>query len=170
MVSIPDWSKFGKLHENVKEPTNLLLNKYYKQREEQAIRQAEERGYFRVPTQEYLIEESKKRNDYKYKDVSHLKLIKLCGVHLRKVGEISSCLYLRICIINNNFLTKIDGLMSCHHLVKLDVHSNQVLFSFKVFLLGLNNICRHSESLEKNYIFYCFKLNRLYSIYTCMFK
>lgn len=126
MVSIPDWSKFGKLHENVKEPTNLLLNKYYKQREEQAIRQAEERGYFRVPTQEYLIEESKKRNDYKYKDVSHLKLIKLCGVHLRKVGEISSCLYLRICIINNNFLTKIDGLMSCHHLVKLDVHSNQL--------------------------------------------
>lgn len=126
MVSIPDWSKFGKLHENVKEPSNLLLNKYYKQREEQAIRQAEERGYFRVPTQEYLIEECQRRNRYRYKDVQQLKLIKLCGVHLRKVGEISSCIYLRICIINNNFLTRIDGLMSCHHLVKLDVHSNQV--------------------------------------------
>ncbi|KAK3088682.1 hypothetical protein FSP39_022332 [Pinctada imbricata] len=127
MVSIPDWTKFSRLHETLREPSqNVLMNKYYKQREEQAIKQAEERGYFKVPSQEYLLKESAYRNGRNVKEVGKLKLIKLCGVHLRKVGDIAFCYNLQICILNNNFLTKIDGLMTCHQLVRLDLHSNQL--------------------------------------------
>ena len=126
-MSIPDWSKLSRVHDNLREPSqNVAMNKYYKQREEQAIRQAEERGYFKVPTQEYILLESAYRNGKNIKNVEKLKLVKLCGVHLRKVGEISLCFSLQICILNNNFLTKIDSMLTCHQLIRLDLHSNQV--------------------------------------------
>lgn len=128
MVSIPDWSKFSRLHDTLKEPGNLNINKYYKQREEESIRQAEERGYFRVPTEEFLIERNAYRNGRNIYDANHLRLIKLVGVHMRKLGEITFCTNLRICILNNNFLTKIDGLAACRHLIRLDLHSNQVRY------------------------------------------
>ena len=59
-------------------------------------------------------------------DVAQLLYVRLDGVHLRKVGDLTFCVNLRICILNNNFLTKIDGLTGCRHLIKLDLHSNQV--------------------------------------------
>lgn len=126
MVSIPDWSKFARAQEGLKDSRNVHLNKYYKQREEEAIRQAEERGYFRVPTQSYLLEENDFRNGRKVRELGQLHLVKLVGVHLRKIGDIAYCVNLRICILNNNFLTKIDDLASCRQLVKLDLHSNQI--------------------------------------------
>ena len=42
MVSIPDWSKFQRAHDSSREASNLgNLDKYYRQREEETIRQAE---------------------------------------------------------------------------------------------------------------------------------
>ena len=46
MVSIPDWSKFGRLINQPKEVALSAHSKYIKQKEEEAIRQAEEQGYF----------------------------------------------------------------------------------------------------------------------------
>jgi hypothetical protein len=128
MVSIPDWSKFSRLQDTFKEPGNILMNKYYKQREEETIRLAEEHGYFLVPTQSYLIKTNGAMNGRRVRDTNKLFLVKLVGVHLRKIGDISYCLNLRICILNNNFLTKIDSLATCRQLIKLDLHSNQVIF------------------------------------------
>ena len=135
MVSIPDWTKFQRLHDAQRETTNVgNLDKYYKQREEETIRQAETQGLLRTPTQEYLLQSCKRTNPDAFgrriKDVTQLKLVRLCGVHLRKIGDLSYCINLRICILNNNFLTKIDGLDSCRQLVKLDLHSNQVQLFF----------------------------------------
>lgn len=132
MVSIPDWTKFQRMHDTQKEVANVgALDKYYKQREEQTIRQAETQGLLKTPTQEYLIRNCGKRLDGRYvKDVSQLLLVRLAGVHLRKIGDITYCINLRICILNNNFLTKIDGLAACRHLIKLDLHSNQVSVTF----------------------------------------
>lgn len=130
MVSIPDWTKFQRMHDTQREVTNIgSLDKYYKQREEQTIRQAENQGLLKTPTQEYLIRKCGKRLDGRYvKDVTQLLLVRLCGVHLRKIGDLTYCINLRICILNNNFLTKIDGLAACRHLIKLDLHSNQVIY------------------------------------------
>lgn len=127
MVSIPDWTKFQRLHDMQKEPSNVgALTKYYKQREEETIRMAENQGLLRTPTQEFLVKNCGTLNGKYIKDVSQLRLVKLCGVHLRKIGDMNYCINLKICILNNNFLTKIDGLAACRQLVKLDLHGNQI--------------------------------------------
>ena len=129
MVSIPDWTKFQRLHDMQKEPSNVgALTKYYKQREEETIRMAENQGLLRTPTQEFLVKNCGTLNGKYIKDVSQLRLVKLCGVHLRKIGDMNYCINLKICILNNNFLTKIDGLAACRQLVKLDLHGNQVTY------------------------------------------
>ena len=129
MVSIPDWTKFQRLHDMQKEPSNVgVLDKYYKQREEETIKMAENHGLLRTPTQEYIIQNCGSLNGKYIKDISQLQLIKLCGVHLRKIGDMNYCINLKICILSNNFITKIDGLATCRQLVKLDLHGNQVKF------------------------------------------
>ena len=126
MVSIPDWAKFSRLHDYdyAKSNSDSQLSPYYKKREQEAVKQAELNGYFIVPTQEYLLEKCWRRG--KARNIKALHLVKLDGVHLRKIGDISYCVNLKICILSNNCLQKIDGLVSCRQLVKLDVHGNQV--------------------------------------------
>jgi hypothetical protein len=127
MVSIPDWTKFQRLHETQREGTSAgNLDKYYKQREEETIRQAENQGLLKTASQDFLLQHCSKNEGRYIKDISQLRLVRLCGVHLRKVGDLNYCINLRICILNNNFLTKIDGLGACRQLIKLDLHSNQV--------------------------------------------
>lgn len=127
MVSIPDWTKFQRLHDTSREGTNIgALDKYYKQREEETIRQAENQGLLKTASQDFLIQHCSRTEGRYVKDISQLNYVRLCGVHLRKVGDLNYCINLRICMLNNNFLTKIDGLASCRQLIKLDLHSNQL--------------------------------------------
>ncbi|CAC5373033.1 Leucine-rich repeat and IQ domain-containing protein 3 [Mytilus coruscus] len=153
MVSIPDWSKFSRIHDTLKEPGNILMNKYYKQREEETIRLAEEHGYFLVPTQGYLIKHMGPLNGRRVKDTNKIYLVKLVGVHMRKIGDISYCINLRICILHNNFLTKIDGLATCRQLIKLDLHSNQLTsvpgIAFWSSLRHLKFLLLHDNPLGK---------------------
>ncbi|KAK7504361.1 hypothetical protein BaRGS_00004227 [Batillaria attramentaria] len=126
MVSIPDWAKFTRAIDTIQKPdATALLSKYYKQREQEAIKQAEERGYFLVPSMEYLL---KNMGPYSgtSKEITRVFLVRLVGVHLRKLGDISLCTSLQICNLSNNFLTKIDALCTCQQLVKLDLHGNQL--------------------------------------------
>ena len=45
MVSIPDWGKFAQVTDNKQQQdTQALLSKFYKQREAEAVKQAEESG------------------------------------------------------------------------------------------------------------------------------
>ena len=44
MVSIPDWGKFAQVTDNKQQDTQALLSKFYKQREAEAVKQAEESG------------------------------------------------------------------------------------------------------------------------------
>ncbi|XP_052788033.1 uncharacterized protein LOC128222969 [Mya arenaria] len=128
MVSIPDWTKFQRLNETQREGSNVgNLDKYYKQREEETIRQAEHQGLLITPSQDFLIRNCGKLSNGKYiKDVSQLLFVRLDGYHLRKIGDLTFCMNIRILVLNNNFLTKIDGLAACRHLIKLDLHSNQI--------------------------------------------
>ncbi|XP_076436491.1 uncharacterized protein LOC143276007 isoform X3 [Babylonia areolata] len=126
MVSIPDWAKFSRSTDSgQKQDSMALLNKYYKQRELEAIKQAEQTGYFLVPTKDYLLKHVGPYSGTK-KELTRIFMARLVGLHLRKLGDIPLCSSLQICILANNFLTKIDALSSCQQLVKLDLHGNQL--------------------------------------------
>ncbi|XP_041368194.1 uncharacterized protein LOC121382712 [Gigantopelta aegis] len=164
MVSIPDWAKFSRLHdyEYSKSHSNDQRSPYYKKREQEAVRQAELNGYFIVPTQDFLINNSAWKRG-RVKNIKSLSLVKLDGVHVRKIGDISYCINLKICILSNNFLQKIDGLVSCRQLVKLDVHGNQLSsvpgIAFWSGLRSLKFLYLHDNPLGK--------FETLYSLATC---
>ena len=141
MVSIPDWSRFGRVMEV--QPDNAPLeSRYRKQREKEATKQAEESGYITKVDRRYiekhilgLSEESlekKKRaksfldDEEDELDLSNVFLVRLPSAHLRTVGEIGLCRHIRICILSNNFIIRFDALDACQQLVRLDLHNNQV--------------------------------------------
>ncbi|KAL8596772.1 hypothetical protein ACOMHN_053868 [Nucella lapillus] len=153
MVSIPDWAKFSRTTDSSqKQDSTALLNKYYKQRELEAIKQAEQTGYFLVPTQEYLLKHVGPYSGTK-KELTKIFMARLIGLHLRKLGDIPLCSSLQICILANNFLTKIDALCSCQQLVKLDLHGNQLTAipgpSFWSALRKLRALYLHDNPLGK---------------------
>ena len=137
MVSIPDWSKFRGLGEGGSSVLSPPSN-YHKQRANEAIKQAEEHGYFRAATEDFIqkkyltqedVEEAQKRRRNKKPkeaDVGDLLLLKLPHARLRGVGDIGLCTNLQICILHNNYITRFDALAPCTQLVRLDLHSNQV--------------------------------------------
>ena len=144
MVSIPDWAKFSRSTESGHKPdTATLLNKYYKQRELEAIKQAEQTGYFLVPSKDYLLKHVGPYSGTN-KELTKIFLVRLVGLHLRKLGDIPLCSSLQICILPNNFLTKIDVLSSCQQLVKLDLHGNQVCVSVCVSVCVC--VCAHMHA------------------------
>ena len=143
MVSIPDFSKFRGLGEAHRKALPSLESRYYKQREEEYIKQAEERGYFLQLSRNLIEEKFLSKNDVKKtkkrisildkldpkeQDLSEIRLIKLTNARLRNVGELGLCSHLTICILSNNYITHIEGLAPCVNLIKLDLHSNQVQY------------------------------------------
>ena len=62
-------------------------------------------------------------------------LVRLCGVHLRDVGAVGSCINLRVCNLSGNYIRSFEGLSACKRLVKLDLHGNQVGFPFSSLVL-----------------------------------
>lgn len=64
------------------------------------------------------------------KDLKDIVMVRLSGLLLKSLDQIGSCRALRICVLADNFLTRIDALMECTCLVKLDLKGNQVFISF----------------------------------------
>uniref|UniRef100_A0A672LKQ7 Leucine-rich repeats and IQ motif containing 3 n=1 Tax=Sinocyclocheilus grahami TaxID=75366 RepID=A0A672LKQ7_SINGR len=54
-------------------------------------------------------------------------MVRLSSLLLKSLDQIGSCRALRICILADNFLTRIEALMECTHLVKLDLKGNQIV-------------------------------------------
>ena len=137
MVSIPDWSRFRGIRDSANKNQTPSANRYRKQREEEAIKQAEEHGYFTDATRKFIEdrfirddEDAKRQALIKggsyQKDLRVLYMMKLTQSHLRGVGDIGLCTNLRICVLSGNYITRFDALEQCVHLIKLDLHSNQV--------------------------------------------
>lgn len=66
----------------------------------------------------------------KAKSLQDIVMLKLSRLLLKNLDQIGSCRSLRICILANNFLTRIETVMECTRLVKLDLKGNQVLDFF----------------------------------------
>ncbi|CAL1544608.1 unnamed protein product [Lymnaea stagnalis] len=150
MVSIPDWARFTQLSDNKQHNAQHLLNKFYKQKETEVIKQAEEYGYFFHPTKEALFAHCENQNPQR-KDIDTFKLVCLTGVHLRSLGDVGVCSNLTICLLANNFIAKFDSLRNCRQLIKLDLHSNQVSSipgsSFWSVLRKLHTLYLHDNPL-----------------------
>ncbi|XP_073675955.1 uncharacterized protein lrriq3 [Garra rufa] len=61
------------------------------------------------------------------KDLKDIVMVRLSGLLLKSLDQIGSCRALRICILADNFLTRIDALMECTCVVKLDLKGNQIV-------------------------------------------
>ncbi|XDV49271.1 hypothetical protein PO909_018553 [Leuciscus waleckii] len=61
------------------------------------------------------------------KDPKDIVMVRLSSLLLKSLDQIGSCRAMRICILADNFLTRIEALMACTHLVKLDLKGNQIV-------------------------------------------
>uniref|UniRef100_A0A671Q189 Leucine-rich repeats and IQ motif containing 3 n=1 Tax=Sinocyclocheilus anshuiensis TaxID=1608454 RepID=A0A671Q189_9TELE len=61
------------------------------------------------------------------KDLKDILMVRLSSLLLKSLDQIGSCRALRICILADNFLTRIEALMECTRLVKLDLKGNQIV-------------------------------------------
>uniref|UniRef100_A0A8C8RIB8 Leucine-rich repeat and IQ domain-containing protein 3 n=1 Tax=Pelusios castaneus TaxID=367368 RepID=A0A8C8RIB8_9SAUR len=65
-------------------------------------------------------------NQIHVKKLKNLVIVQLNGLYLKNVRHLQYCVLLKICILSNNYITNIDALECCTHLVKLDLHGNQI--------------------------------------------
>lgn len=100
-------------------------SKFEKQREEEVVRNAHERGYLRTPTANDIWDSIGEKCDLN--DISYLNMSRIC---LHTVQTIDWCTRLRICVLHSNYISSFDSLATCRDLVFLDLHNNQVSFSF----------------------------------------
>ncbi|KAI7798040.1 putative leucine-rich repeat and IQ domain-containing protein 3 [Triplophysa rosa] len=63
----------------------------------------------------------------KDRSLQDIVMVKLSRLLLKNLDQIGSCRSLRICILADNFLTRIEAVMECTRLVKLDLKGNQIV-------------------------------------------
>lgn len=100
-------------------------SKFEKQREEEVLRNARERGYLRAPTVNDIWDSIDEKCDIQ--DISYLNMSRIC---LHSVQTIDLCTRLRICVVHSNYISSFDSLAFCRDLVYLDLHNNQVNLPF----------------------------------------
>jgi hypothetical protein len=59
-------------------------------------------------------------------DFNLVKYLNLSYSHIAEIGDIYLCQNIQILILSENYLTRIEPLICCVHLIRLDLHKNQV--------------------------------------------
>ncbi|XP_066499378.1 leucine-rich repeat and IQ domain-containing protein 3 [Hoplias malabaricus] len=59
-------------------------------------------------------------------DLQDVLVVSLSGLLLKNLDQLGHCKTLKICVLSDNFLTRIEPLIECVHLVKLDLRGNQI--------------------------------------------
>ncbi|XP_030640243.1 uncharacterized protein lrriq3 [Chanos chanos] len=89
-------------------------------------------------------------------DLQDIVMVRLSSLLLKNVQKLGCCRSLRICILADNFIAKIDALVECVHLVKLDLKGNQIkqlpdaVFWSQLKELQLLNLHDNSMSTQDN--------------------
>ena len=113
-------------------------SRFEKQREEEVIRNAHERGFLQAPTVNNIWDSIGEKCDLR--DINYLNMSGIC---LHTVQTIDLCSRLRICVLHSNYISSFDSLVHCRELVYLDLHNNQVSVHVSLSfpnLLSLKNI------------------------------
>lgn len=101
-------------------------SKYEKQREEDVVRNARERGYLKAASEDAIWE-----NIGEKCDLADVKYLNMSAIHLHTVRPVDLCSALRICVLSNNYITNFEALGQCRQLLFLDLHDNQVRKNMK---------------------------------------
>jgi len=96
-------------------------SKFEKQREEEVIRNAHERGYLKAPTASGIWDSIGEKCD-----LGEISYLNMSGICLHTVKTIDLCTRLRICVLHSNYISTFDSLACCRGLVYMDLHNNQV--------------------------------------------
>ena len=137
MVSIPNWSSFRNYVSSVNLQTSAELKK---KSENGTIATALRQGYLVHLTETYLEQcleeqESNKclclsdevKGKQESKKLHDIIVLRLPACHIRTIYSLSLCTNLRICLLGDNYINRIDALDSCTQLFELDLHSNEVM-------------------------------------------
>ncbi|XP_017573289.1 leucine-rich repeat and IQ domain-containing protein 3 [Pygocentrus nattereri] len=86
-------------------------------------------------------------------DLQDVVLVNLSSLLLKSLDQLGCCKALKICILADNFLTRIDPLVECVRLVKLDLKGNQITdlpsASFWSSLKNLQLLNLHDNNLAE---------------------
>ncbi|KAM4722961.1 leucine-rich repeat and IQ domain-containing protein 3 [Rhinophrynus dorsalis] len=85
-----------------------------------------EESYLLSASESLLLAHGLTLNNCPAKELSELALLYLNKQLLKEVTIIKYCISLRICILSNNYVTNIGALRRCCHIIKLDLHGNQI--------------------------------------------
>lgn len=96
-------------------------SKFEKQREEEVMRNAHERGYLKAPTVSGIWNSIGEKCD-----LGEISYLNMSGICLHTVKTIDLCTRLRICVLHSNYISTFDSLACCRELVYMDLHNNQV--------------------------------------------
>ncbi|XP_033883495.3 leucine-rich repeat and IQ domain-containing protein 3 [Acipenser ruthenus] len=74
-----------------------------------------------------ILEHGRTANqEHRGNELQDIVMVKQTSLRLKNLNNIEYCRSLKICILANNYITKIEALSNCHELVKLDLHGNQI--------------------------------------------
>jgi len=123
-------------------------SQFDKQREEEVIRNAHERGFLRPLTSDSIWERVGEKCHLE--DISYLNVTRIC---LHTVKTIDLCTRLRICVLHSNYISTFDSLFYCRELVFLDLHRNQISklpgHKFWASLTNLKAVFLHDNSISE---------------------
>lgn len=102
---------------------------YHRKRDSDAVKEAEDRGYFVTVNQKFIEEFLSGQDEKKVnaKEVENVRFLPLNRLHVRHLDGLGACRNLTVLLLANNFIAKIDALAPCSQLLKLDLHGNQVI-------------------------------------------
>jgi hypothetical protein len=69
-----------------------------------------------------------------YYDFSLIKYLNLSYSHINEIGDIHMCHNIQILLLSENYLARIEPLINCVNLVRLDLHKNQASAQNHLFL------------------------------------
>lgn len=126
-------------------PHETWSTRYHLQKEEEAVKQAEECGYIVTVDQELIKSHLPKHDIGKSciddSEIKALRFLRLDSSRIRNLCDIGICVNLRVLMLGANFISRIDAIASCTQLIKLDVHGNQVCSSSNKVCSGSNQVC-----------------------------
>nr|DBA17843.1 TPA: hypothetical protein GDO54_016158 [Pyxicephalus adspersus] len=85
-----------------------------------------EENYLIAATESLLLERGLCINNCQGKNLEELVVLQLSKLLLKEVNLLQYCTSLKFCTLANNYITDIRALQACVHLIKLDLHGNQI--------------------------------------------
>ncbi|KAM3914410.1 leucine-rich repeat and IQ domain-containing protein 3 [Leptodactylus fuscus] len=85
-----------------------------------------EESYLVSASEGMVLEHGRSLDNCRTSELEKVAILYLSKAFLKEVEVLQSCSALRTCTLANNYITEITALRNCVHMVKLDLHGNQI--------------------------------------------